>query len=317
MRRKLPSIMALQAFEASARLLSFTEAARECCLTSGAISRQVRILESELGVRLFQRQPGGLVLSGAGESYLEEIKEALDCIEQASLRASHHASGGAQQLSIATLPGFGARWLMPRYPAFAAQQPDIAIKFYTRTDPVDFDEHRFDAAIHFGIAPPERTQSDWLMAEEQVAVCCPSLRHPPDMSALEALPRYRLLHHLDRPTAWDEWLGDLGIREAGLRQGPIFEQMHLMIEAALSGLGLALLPRFMVQQELALGLLVEPFAQRVSSRCNYWLIYPASTGRLPSLQIFRNWLLSQAGVQGRKRELSELAKAAAGAPRRR
>ncbi len=295
MRSKLPSIMALQAFEASARLLSFTEAAHECCLTAGAISRQVRILEAELGIPLFNRQPGGLVLERAGAAYLEEIRAALHTIEQAGLRAGRQARGHAGQFSIATLPGFGARWLMPRYPAFEAQHPDISIKFYTRTDQVDFDEYLFDAAIYFGAEPPGGMQADWLMAEEQVAVCCPSQAHPAAVPVIEALPRYRLLHHMDRPSAWQEWLGELGLRSAHLQQGPAFEQMQLMIEATLSGLGLALLPRFMVEQELATGRLVEPFAHRVSSRCNYWLIYPTANGRLTSLLIFRAWLLSQSG----------------------
>jgi LysR family glycine cleavage system transcriptional activator len=294
MRRKLPSIMALQAFEASARLQSFTDAGRECCLTSGAISRQVRILEVELGSILFQRQPGRLVLSRAGECYLEEIREALIAIEQAGLRIARLDREEAFQLSIATLPGFGARWLMPRYPDFAEQQPDIAIRFYTRTEPADFNKHGCDAAIYCGTTPPAGMQSDWLTSEEQVAVCSPSMRPPHGMATDEALKRFKLFPHVDRPAAWDEWLVELGLSAAGLRQGPVFEQMQLMIGAAMSGLGMALVPRFMVHHELAAELLIEPFAQRVSSRCDYWLIYPTSTERLPSLKIFRAWLLGQA-----------------------
>jgi LysR family glycine cleavage system transcriptional activator len=302
MRRKLPSTMALQAFEASARLQSFTEAARECCLTSGAISRQVRILETELGFILFQRSPGRLVLSRAGASYLEQIREALACIEQAGLRVAQQERTGALQLSIATLPGFGARWLMPRYPAFAEQQPDIAIRFRTRTEPVDFDEHGCDAAIYCGATPPAATQSDWLTAEEQVAVCSPSARPPEGLDIGEALMRYKLFPHIDRPAAWDEWLAELGLEGAVLQRGPIFEQMHLMIEAAISGLGLALVPRYMVRHELASGRLIEPFAQRISSRCNYWLIYPVSASRLPSFLLFREWLLGQALSEAQKQE---------------
>jgi len=294
MRRKLPSIMALQAFEASARLQSFTEAGRECCLTSGAISRQVRILEAELGILLFQREPGRLVLSRAGAGYLEEIRQALEDIEQAGLRAARQEKAEALHLSIATLPGFGARWLMPRYPDFAARRPDVTIRFYTRTEPLNFDQHLCDAAIYCGAAPPADTQSDWLTAEEQVAVCSPAMRPPEGMPIGEALTRYKLFPHVDRPTAWDEWLGELGLGGVTLPQGPIFEQMQLMIGAAMSGLGLALVPRYMVHHELRAGLLIEPFAQPVSSRCNYWLLYPAATGRMPSFQSFRSWLIGQA-----------------------
>lgn len=294
MRRKLPSIMALQAFEASARLQSFTEAGRECFLTSGAISRQVRILEMELGIVLFQRQPGRLVLSRAGATYLEEIREALIGIEQAGLRIARQDGEDGRLLSVATPPGFGARWLMPRYPDFATQHPDIPIRFYTRTEPVDFDKHGCDAAIYCGATPPAGAQSDWLTSEEQVAVCSPSMRPLEGMAVSEALKRYKLFPHMDRPAAWDEWLEELGLDGAGLQRGPVFEQMHMMIGAAMSGLGMALVPRYMVNHELAAGLLIEPFAQPVSNRCDYWLIYPASTGRMPSLQIFRTWLLSQA-----------------------
>ncbi len=290
--------MALQAFEASARLQSFTEAARECCLTPGAISRQVRLLEAELGISLFQRQPGRLALSRGGAAYLEQIRAALACIEQAGLSLGRGPRDGAEPLSIATLPGFGARWLMPRYPAFVAAQPEVAIRFCTRTRPLDFEEHHCDAAIYCGAAPPAGMLSDWLTDEEQVAVCAPSARPPARLPIAEALARYRLFPHVDRPAAWDEWLAELGLRHVATPQGPIFEQMHLMIEAAMSGLGLALVPRFMVHHELAAGLLVEPFAEPVSSRCSYWMVYPAASTRLGSFQSFKGWLLQQAGASG-------------------
>jgi LysR family glycine cleavage system transcriptional activator len=292
MRRTLPSMMSLEAFEASARHLSFAEAARECCLTQGAISRQVRLLEAALETELFLRTRGGLLLTTAGQELLRGIRPGLDGIAAAVSRVTLRRGG--EQLRLATLPGFGARWMMPRYASFSAQHPDISVAFFTRTDPVSFEDQPFDAAIHFGTSLPAGVPGDWLMSEDPVPVCHPSIRHPAGLSLAEALSSYQLLHHLHRASSWTDWMSAAGVTGLAIRNGPAFEQLHLMIEAAASRLGLALLPRFMVQQELASGVLVAPFEQRVNSGWGYWLTYPGNRPLSHALRAFREWLVPQA-----------------------
>lgn len=286
---------ALQAFEASARLLSFAEAGRDCCLTPGAISRQVRLLEADLGVALFRRDRGGLVLTTAGEALLPEVRGALDRLAQARDRVAQRGTG-PRRLAIATLPAFGARWLMPRYRSFAEAHPDIAVTFFTCTEAVSFDDGAIDAAIHYGPAPPAGTRGDWIMDERPTPVCAPALHHPAGLSPARALEHYRLLQHVRRPAAWADWLARLGDRSVMAERGPAFEQLHLMAEAALSGLGLALLPEFMVQDDLATGRLVAPFSESVNTGWGYWFVYPGNRPIREPLQAFRHWLLLRAAA---------------------
>lgn len=296
MSRILPSMMALRAFEASARRLSFTEAGRECALTPGAIGRQVRLLEVELGVRLFHRHATGLALTAAGEDLLRDVRSALELVERATGRVARRARG-QMRLSIATLPAFGARWLMPHFPDFARAHPDVVVTFFTHTEPVSFEGRRFDGAIHYGPAPPPGTRGEWIMDEQPTPVCAPRLRHPAGLSLAGALPHYRLLHHVHRPAAWADWLLRSGVQKIDAEPGPAFEQLHLMIEAALSGLGMALLPRFMVREELAAGRLIAPFAEQTASGWGYWFIYPGDQSLGEAARAFRDWLLRVASAE--------------------
>ncbi|WP_160000036.1 LysR substrate-binding domain-containing protein [Roseomonas sp. 18066] len=291
MQRRLPSLMALQAFEAAARLHSFAEAGRACCLTPGAISRQLRLLEAELGTSLLRRESGRLALTADGTAYLKEIAPALARIERATARVARQ--GEVASLHVTTLPGFGACWLMPRHARFVAGHPKIRLNLYTRTEDVDFARHPFDAAIYFNSAPPPALVADPLLVEEQVAVCHPRLRPAGPRPSIQALARLPLILHLDRPAAWEDWLADLGCATPELRHGPGFQHAPLMAEAASAGLGLALLPRFLVAEDLAAGRLVAPFAHLGSSRRTYWLTYPAAHGQSRPLQAFRAWLLAE------------------------
>lgn len=150
-RRFLPSLSALQAFEAAARHGSFSRAAQELNLTQGAVSRQVRGLENALGVRLFELVRQRVILTDLGRRYLEDVRRTIDSLERSSLRAMAMA-GAADIIDLAVLPTFGSRWLMPRLPLFYADHPDVTVNCASRFFPFDFRQEPFDAAIHFG--PP-------------------------------------------------------------------------------------------------------------------------------------------------------------------
>src|SRR5210317_56279 len=172
-RRLLPSTSMLLAFEAAARTGSFTEAAAELSLTQGAISRQVRALEAQLGMELFARVGKSVRLTEAGKRYAEEVEKALQTIRRATLNAMTDQRGGT--LNLAILPTFGTRWLIPRFPAFLKQHPDITVNFATKLSPFDFKKEDLHAAIHYGQTDWPDTESTFLMHEETVPVCAPQL----------------------------------------------------------------------------------------------------------------------------------------------
>jgi LysR family glycine cleavage system transcriptional activator len=293
-RLSVPSLAALAAFEAAARHLSFTRAAEELALTQGAVSRQVAQLEEQLGVALFARARQRVALTPAGASYAAEIREALSRIAAATVSTmAFRGAGGV--LNLAILPTFGTRWLIPRLPRFTERNPSITINFATRIEPFDFAREGHDAAIHFGDAIWPGAVLHRLMGEEIVPVASPALaaraglREPSDLLALP------LLQQSTRPRAWAGWLAAQGINPALARMGPRFEQFAMVAQAAVAGLGLAIVPRFLVADELRAGSLLIPFDRPVSEGQAYYLVYPEAKADLPAVAAFRDWLLDECG----------------------
>ncbi|WP_431854795.1 LysR substrate-binding domain-containing protein [Azospirillum sp.] len=290
-RRLLPSMSALTAFEAAARTGSFTVAARELSLTQGAISRQVKALEEQLGCPLFVRQGLRVTLTPAGTAYAEEVRGALHRIRSASLRVIGAPRGGVLKLAI--LPTFGTRWLVPRLPAFQRANPEIIIHFSTKLAPFDFSTEDLDAAIHFGEPDWAGAVCDRLMDEEVLPVCAPAFlaAHPVASPAdLAALP---LLHTTTRPDAWAEWFSAQGI-DAIEGAGMHFEQFATTAQAAVAGLGVAMLPTLLVEAELRLGALVPALDRPYRGSRAYHLVHPEGRGGYPPFAAFRRWLLAEA-----------------------
>lgn len=294
MRRFLPSTMSLLAFEASARHMSFTEAAKELCLTQGAISRQIRLLEQNVGCELFHRGQNRISLTEAGGELLGGVREGLDTIDRAMnrLRAGRPLNG---VVDLAAGPTIGARWLMPRFPSFAACHPDIVVNLSSRITNVDLSIEPFDAAIH--ICPPDAQPAgaDWLMDEGLTPVCSPAFRETlRDTQPLESQLANRLLHLSSRLTAWAECLAATGLDPQIAAAGPRFEQTMVLIEAIRAGIGIGLIPRFVAHDEIERGFLVSPFSFKNQPRWAYWLVCGAARASSPSLQTLREWILSEA-----------------------
>jgi len=291
-RSLLPSLAALQAFEASARLLSFTRAAEELSLSQGAISRQVAALEQALGVALFDRVRQRIVLTQAGAAYAEDVREALGRISAATLNAiAFKGTGGS--LALAILPTFGTRWLIPRLPDFSQKHPEVTLNFSTRIVPFDFSRELLDAAIHFGDAVWPGAIMHRLMGETIIPVASPALVARLGVHAPEDVLKAPLLRQATRPRAWGEWLAAQGLDPERALNGPSFEQFAMVAQAAVAGLGLAIVPRFLVEDELKSGTLTIPIARPIESRQAYWLVYPAQKKDRPALKAFREWLLSE------------------------
>jgi len=291
-KRLMPSTSMLLAFEAAARSGTFTEAAAELSLTQGAISRQVRALEEQLGVQLFSRERKSVRLTAAGKRYADEVEKGLQAIRLATLNAMTDPRGGT--LNLAILPTFGTRWLIPRMPRFLAEHPDITVNFATKLSPFDFKKEDLHAAIHFGHTDWPDTESTFLMREETVPVCAPALRSTHELTRPGDLRDMPLLQLRTRPAAWQEWFSAAGL-DVPAAGGMVFEEISTTAQAAVAGLGVALLPRFLIENELQQGDLVVVLEQPLETAFGYYLVTPRERAGYAPVLAFRNWLLRVIG----------------------
>ncbi len=286
-RRFLPSTSALAAFDSVAKLGSFSAAANELALTQSAISRQIGLLEDQLGVKLFERTSRGVVLTLAGQDYAKGIGDALATIRTLSLEVMSRATD--THLRLAILPTFGTRWLMPRIPDFLAENPTIILDFATRIGQFDFATSGLDAAITIGEPNWPGTDCQFLMEERVVPVCSPAFLAANPVSRPEDLLGMPLFDMASRPRAWEHWFANLAI--AGGRGGGMrFEQFSNIVQACLAGLGIALVPTFLIEPELASGQLVKAFDHEVKSASAYYFVRPHAKLGYPPATVFANWL---------------------------
>ena len=293
MRRKIPSTAALVAFESAARHQSFTKAAEELALTQSAVCRQIASLETFLGIELFRRTRRGVMLTEDGLSYSRRIAAQLDAVERDTLAVM--GQQGGTSLELAVVPTFATQWLLPRLPDFQRLHPEVTVNLTNRTRPFLFADTEFDAALYFGDADWPGTEASFLMRENPLPVCSPALIAPHtalDARQIAALP---LLQQTTRPYAWRQWFGSLGMQVERDMSGPRYELFSMLAQAAMHGMGVALIPPLLIQRELAEGHLVVPLqhALRLSDKA-YYLIVPERKLELAALRAFRDWLAEEA-----------------------
>lgn len=292
MRRKIPSTAALTAFEAAARHQSYTKAADELAVTQSAVCRQIAALEDFLGVRLFRRSRRGVALTEAGLAYSRSVAARLDEVERDTLELMTRGGDGGT-LELGVVPTFGTKWLLPRLPLFLRRHPGVHVNLTSRTRPFLFDDTALDAAIHAGQARWPGTEGVFLMHEELVAVCSPKLIASRTSLVRADWRRHTLLQLGTRPYMWRQWFESLGIEVDGDLAGPRMELFSMLAEAAIHGMGVALIPPFLVEDELRRGLLVKASAHRLASDRGYHLIYPEHKAESPALAAFRAWIVEQ------------------------
>jgi LysR family transcriptional regulator, glycine cleavage system transcriptional activator len=289
-RRFLPSLPLLAAFEAASRTGSVTVAAQELSLTQSAVSRQIKALEEQLGVALFHRERQTIRLTLGGAAYAREIREALHKISSASLNLRANPLGGT--LTLAILPTFGTRWLAPRLPRFLAQNPGVTVNLVTRLSPFDFRHEAIDAAIHFGHDDWPGTGMALLRREEVLPVCAPDLRARYGFSGAAEIRQAPLLHLTTRPDAWERWLR-LHAADDRAVHGMLFDQFATLAQAAMAGLGVALIPDFLIAEELAAGTLVPALDLPMRNSEAYYLCWPSDRADHPPLCALRDWIVSE------------------------
>lgn len=299
MRRKLPSTQALVCFEASARHESFTKAAGELALTQSAVCRQVAGLEDFLGVKLFRRSRHGIVLTDAGSGYVRLVARRLDAIERDTLSVVGRGDASGA-VDLAVVPTFATRWLLPRLPRFRALQPDVVVNLETRTRPFLFGETDFDAALYAGTASDlanwPGTQATALLPEIVVPVCAPALlarRRRLEPRQVGALP---LLQQSTRPYAWRQWFEAQGVQGVRDLDGPRFELFSMLAVAAAHGMGVALMPTLLIEEELRRGELVVACDRPLHGGRAYHLVVPDRKAGGPALARLRDWLVAEAAA---------------------
>ncbi len=289
-RRFLPSLPLLAAFESAARTGSITQAAIELCLTQSAVSRQIKALEGQLGVELFIREKQKIRLTLGGQTYAREIRDALQKISNASLHLRAHPGGGT--LTLAVPPTFGARWLTPRLPGFLDSHPDVMLNMLSRLGQFDFKQDVVDAAIYFGEPYWPGIEMVLLRSETILPVCSPALAARYDFRVAADLRRAPLLHLTTRPDAWEQWLRANGVDDRSVH-GMLFDQFSNLLAAAAAGLGIALIPDFLCESELATGAMIEALPLPFRNGEAYYLCWPEERASHGPLVLFRDWLLGE------------------------
>lgn len=291
MRNGIPNLSALQAFEASARLGSFSRAAEELSLTHSAVYRQVASLEARLGVQLFTRVRRRIVLTDPGAEYAGRIRHHLDQIEKDTFGLVSR-TGMGRSIHIAVVPTLATTWLIPRLADFQQAQPDITVSLSVRTLPFQFKDQPFDGALYHSDGVWPGTKGVLLFPErELVPVCAPVLAEQAREQGGPALSGMIHLHLASRPDAWRQWYGAnghlYGPQAAG---GPRYELFTMVMAAVQAGLGVGLMPRFLAQPALDAGSLVMPVPQALQVSQGYYFGYPQHSERSGALKAFEVWL---------------------------
>ena len=292
MRPRLPPLNSLRLFEASARLLSFKNAAEELLLTPSAVSHGIQSLEEWLGAPLFLRTTKGLVLSEAGNVYIPVVRQALELLASGSAKiVNKHRLG---QLSISVAPTFGARWLLPRLHKFRELHPDIHIVIDTSHERAELSDTGVDLAIRMGRGNWQGVVADKLIAEEMVPVCSPSIYdRVRDLVDIEQSP---LIHVTRASEDWVVWANETGRPAPDPAKGLRFDTIHMAFQAACQGLGVVIGRKPLVDAELASGSLVEVW-ESVCSNTSYWLVGAESRADDPRILAFQSWILQEVAAQ--------------------
>ena len=297
MRPRLPPLNALKAFEAAARHESFTRAAEELCVTQGAVSHQVKALEAELAVKLFNRERQRLIITEAGKDYLTVVRDALDRIAVGTERLLQRQNSGV--LTVSTSPDFAAKWLVHRLGHFAEAHSGIDLRVSATLHHVDFAREDVDLAVRHGDGNWPGLDVARLSPEQLFPVCSPKLLAGRNRLTKPAdVLRFPLIHVDDRKD-WTSWLEAAGVTGTELSHGPVLNRVSMAIDAAVDGQGIALARTTLAATDLISGRLLRPFVEELRLSKTYWIICPKATATLPKIETFRDWLLGEAAQDRR------------------
>ncbi|SCK43060.1 LysR family transcriptional regulator, glycine cleavage system transcriptional activator [Variovorax sp. HW608] len=289
--RKLPPLNALKAFEAAARHVSFTKAAVELHVTHGAVSRQVSLLEEWLGTPLFQRGASQIGLTDSGRAYAQEVTSLLDRLSVVTAQAMEKAASSA--ISVSAPPTFTMRWLIPRLSVYQRKRPGIEVRLTTSIAPVHFQENNYDIAIRGALEPMIGCESVPFMTEIIVPVCHADIVESGGLRSPVDLARQTLIRYTTEPYTWSTWFDAAGIAETAGAGTLHFEQMYFALQAAAEGLGVVLVPLFLVADDIVTGKLCAPFGLHGAMHRHYYANTSPASKHNPAIAEFRAWLIEE------------------------
>ncbi|WP_371480256.1 LysR substrate-binding domain-containing protein [Agrobacterium sp. DSM 25558] len=292
MRRYLPSLSALHSFEAAARYMSFTKAAEDLGLTQSGISRQIKNLEDFLGVTLFHRSGPRLVLTEIGANYYRDVALTLDKLQEISIDAVRGRAVDSS-LVVGAHPTFAARWLPPRLSSFIKSNPDIPLEVMPATPATEFETTRLDVAVLRGAGTWLHARAIELFPETLAVVASPDLIPLGQKLQPLAFSNFPMLQNSTRPSLWLNWLRLAGLSYTGRIHGVRFSHHEMIINAAINGMGIAVIPAFYIERELKSGQLHMPFGAPIRSNDSYFVVYPERKAHNPNIILFRDWLIRE------------------------
>lgn len=290
MRSLQPPIHLLRALVFTVRHEGISRAADALHLTQGAVSKQILELESMLGVALFERVRKRLVLTALGSRYEAAVRPLLAQLEAATLDLMASA-GGAGALHLSCLPTFAAKWLIPKLPEFQRAHPEIALQFVPFVQGYNFDRADLDASILFGDGVWPSARADYLTGRDVVLIAPPAHAHKPHIVQASEVANWTRLQHTSVPQAWAHWCAAHAVQGIQPRAGPQLDQFHGLIRAVNAGMGLALVPRCLVEDDIQSGHVSAPLDDGYTDSLGYYLCYPESKAQHQPLVAFREWLL--------------------------
>ena len=318
---RLPPLLALRAFEAAARHLSFTNAASEMHLTQGAVSRQIRTLEDYLGHKVFERFTRRIELTAAGAEYFRAVQLALNDIQKATQRLMQEP--GRASITLTVMPTLGAQWLMPKLSTFSETYPDIDVRLVSSIEPVNFQSGEIDAAIRVGQLPgmpfkPNQPRIEMEMVTSWKGVVAQHLfpdvlvpvlsrkllEQSRPIEDVKDLLHYRLIHTASRKHAWPDWLQAHGVHLPEQADSINFGHFFMGLRAAQNCKGVAIVPSVVLQHFADGADLVCPFEGDVESAGNYYLLTRAADDDNPSTRVFLNWLMAEAANEVSTRKIA-------------
>lgn len=291
-KRLVPSMTALQCFEAAARHLSFTRAAEELHLTQSAVSKQVAQLEDLLRHHLFLRIRRRLQLTPAGSLYLAEVNKILTQVDMSSRYVLTYGEQ-TEILKVATQPSFGVRWLIPHLKGFGRRHSNIHLDIRNEMEPFSLLQGSADVVFFYGQGTWPGASCIELFGEEVVPVCSPELLAGRDLASAEALTDLVLLQSTSRPEAWHEWFLEQDLQSVSAYHGPRFDTFYMALSAAQAGCGVALVPRYLVAKELTEGSLVMPWNHAMRSTGAHYLAYAEHAAEVPKVRALVDWIGEQ------------------------
>lgn len=286
---RLPPLNALRIFVAVARLGGVSRAAEALHLTHSAVSHQIRALQEDLGITLFEKRGRGLALASEALAFAARVEAAFNEIELATRELSARRRA---RLRISTIPSFAARWLLPRLGDFIASWPDIDVEVESSPRVADIKGGEIDIAIRFGSGRYPGLHTELLMRDWLFPVCSPEFAHSHHLADPPSLDGLPLLHSDNEPWSW--WFPAAGIVAEEPARGLLFSDSALMLQAAISGQGLGLARQTIAADAIHAGLLLRPFTALAESPHLYYFVCRKDTLESAAVAKFRQWVFRQA-----------------------